>query len=317
MRHPVSPVRDPFADTGYDAVLYTIGFERRSSFPVRSGLPTARLIGFPFESNRIGQFSENLAISLHAGAEVIDGEDGSYRGALRRVVEGLPQTDRTPRIAVDISSMTRERLASTVLVLDELASRPGRMVLEVDFLYAVAEFAQPPDVASQNLTAGPVTPEYRGFLRRSSLPLAAVIGLGYEPQRALGVFELLEPTTAWAFRPIGTDARYGDAISRSNTQLLSLVAADHVVEYEVADPAGLVYGLDSFLFSISDEFRVVLLPLGPKIFALACLLLGLGEQPERPAVWRVGEGNYGSCPPVEEAGTYVGVRVHFGWGVSH
>jgi hypothetical protein len=201
-------------------------------------------------------------------------------------------------------------MAATVVELQRFAVRQ-RHDLSVTFVYSPAEFAPPPAVPSQSLQAGPVTDEFKGRLRRSSLPIGAIIGLGYEPQRALGAFELLEPSSAWAFRPVSHNPQFNSTVEQANSQLLALLGAGSVFPYAVRSGAELIHSLESFVFVIAPDNRVVLIPMGPKIFALACLLVALDRSPERPAVWRVGEDRYVDPPNVSEDGSVVAVEATF------
>jgi hypothetical protein len=296
----------------YDLAVVSVGYERRSSHLLRCGLDAKTLLAVAFEHLQVMSFDDNMEQARRAGAEVrYAGTDEDMSPLLAEWSSATTfAAGEAVRIAVDISSMTRQRLSSMILELERLHLQLERDV-EVDFFYSPAAFTRPSVHQSGSLVAGPVRPEFAGRLRRTSLPVVAVIGLGYEPQRALGVFELLEPARAWAFRPNSEDRRFVEALARSNEALLRSLGDGAVLDYWVSSGVEILYALDSFLFSLEKSHRVVLLPMGPKIFALACLLLGLDRRAERPAVWRVGEARYGDPVDVAEDGSIVGIRVTF------
>ncbi len=309
MKYPARPCTFD-ADCDYDLAVFTVGYERRSSYLWRMGLRGRESMGFAFNAQRVFSTDENLALAISGGATVLERPPGADLSADLVTAVGQVSGSRALRVAVDISSMTRRRLASVLLTADALADS-GRPV-QVDFFYCPAEY-QPADPSpSSAMEAGPVLPEFAGRLRSVSLPVGAVIGLGYEPQRALGAFELLEPSRAWSFRPYGGPERYGTDVLSANRPLLEILGSEAVFDYDVSAGADLLYALDSFVFALESEYRLVLIPMGPKIFALSCLLLGLGSDRSRPAVWRIGERVYDTARDVREDGSIVGIRVDMG-----
>src|SRR5205807_2329365 len=97
--------------------------------------------------------------------------------------------------------------------------------------------------------------------------------------------EHLQAAEVWTFKPHSPEEAYTQALDVANRTLLSSVRAERRMLYEVSDPLTLVSRLESLSFGLSQEFNVVLLPFGPKLFAIVALLTAAA----RPnlAVWRV------------------------------
>lgn len=300
--------------TRYDLAITTIGYEWRSSHLLRRGLWGRTMMPIAFEEMRIFSYEKNHALSLAAARGNVY-SCGSHDRVEPYIHEwAASQRERKScRVAVDISSMTRTRLASLVLALHKLPTWLSGHVV-VDFFYSPGAFVPPPEDQVGPLEIGPVLPEFSGRLRKSSLPVGVVIGMGYEPHRAIGAFEWLEPNRAWAFTPTSPDERFEAEIAKANSQLIQVLGPSAIFNYEVAAGADTVYQLESFIFALKREFRMVLLPMGPKIFALACLLLGLGDDGDRPAVWRVGESTYRSPVDVHEQGPIIGISAELAPG---
>lgn len=311
MKLDVSPTSFT-SDIAYDLAVITVGFERRSSYLLRRDVQASRIVAVAFLEVNEHSFASNLELARKSGADIFVSHPYERLDQLNAEWPRLRRLalDHSIRIAVDISSMTRIRLASTVLNLQSIADIIGSDVT-VDFFYSPGLFIPPSLSLSGPLSIAPVLPEFSGRLRRTSLPLGGVVGLGYEPQRALGAFEWLEPNRAWAFSPKGLDIRFEQEVSEANRQLLDVLGPRSVFEYEVVRGADIVYALDSFVFAFKKQYRLVLLPMGPKIFSLACLLIGMDLDGDRPAVWRVGGVAYANPVEVVEEGEIVGVRVVF------
>lgn len=302
---------EPF-DVRYNVAIFAIGYEKRSSFAVRCGLRADLLIGIPFDSNQVLSFNENIDIARRASAVIAPAESAEIRDIVSSAFDSAESNVGSRahiRIAVDISSFTRSRLADILFAVFSRSRPRGRV--SVDFIYSPAEYAGPPESSVGAITMGTVASGYSGTLRRSSLPLTAVFGLGYEPQLAVGAYEMLEPSVAWGFRPIGLDSRFGPAVDLSNDQLYRVLHDDKVVDYRLDDPLTLVSNLESLVYAMSADSRIVLIPMGPKLFALACLLVSLGEREIRPAVWRIGQVDRRHPSQVVEDGRVVGLSVEF------
>jgi hypothetical protein len=210
------------------------------------------------------------------------------------------------KVGVDISSFSRFRTAAFVAAVLQIRTE-ARII--VDFVYAGALFSEPID-AGPMTSAGPVLPAFAGWSSEPDRPCVAVFGLGYELEKAVGVLEYLEPTHVWAFQPVGHDRRYTKAIALANRTFLESLPASRVVFYNIWRPAELVGRLESLIFGALRSARPMLIPFGPKIFTLSCLLVASLHYPEVP-VWRVSPGD--AAPPQDRVpnGKVIGLRVDF------
>jgi hypothetical protein len=292
----------------YDCVLTSLGYEHRSSFLVRKGLRGKASIAYAFAENRILSFDDNRKLLLTAEYEIQDPTGESDFGTHIKYELAKYGNEDSLRIGVDISSMTRSRMAKLVSLLTLFSSsRSGQTT--VDFFYSLPAYTAPSELPGRALSVGPMSSRFSGVLRPSSIPIGAVIGLGYEARRSIGVSEMLEPNKTWAFQPVSVDERYDVAILETNTQLLSTLNEDSILPYRVSDPGDALYSLDSFVFAKRDLFRLILIPMGPKIFTLMCLFVGLDQSPFRPAVWRVGESVVSEPVDITEDGLIIGLSV--------
>jgi hypothetical protein len=292
----------------YDLAIATIGYEDRSSYFWRTVRPTAAsLFAFGFAENEVLSFEKNLAFYNEAGFSVDRPDGAQYRTAVEAaLLASAPDRDVT-RVVIDISSLTRDRIAVACECFEEHASRRA---VEVDFVYYLAAFQRPGKRIKQNAYAGPVLPSFAGWWRYPELPVAAVIGLGYEEHKALGAVELLQvPEAIWTFMPESTVKEYDAELLIANRELLKRVPKDHRVTYAVEDPFRTYKGLAALRQSISDLYNVVLLPFGPKIFGLASILVGLADH--HTAVWRISAGIHAKPREAYAHGEPFGLRVTF------
>ena len=187
-------------------------------------------------------------------------------------------------IVIDISSMTRVWYGALVRRLLE-EQRHARITTY--FVYVPGRYSAPPEDVTPNEIVAPID----GFasLALPNLPIALVLGLGYEPHRATALRELLDPRlTALMIPKAVSRDRFRAAVYRSNAPLITLASRRWLFEYVLDDPSATFWLLDSIARGLETDFRVVLASLGPKLFGLIALALAA----RRPlvSVWRASSG---------------------------
>ncbi len=291
----------------YSALIATLGYEERAQFVASQVKGDADLlIAIDYESFGDLDYDQNARWFRSLGFQFV--RPGNIRDFVRDLA--IRQSERLEpcHILVDISCMTRETMADLLSGLWIANGRP----LVVDIVYAPAVFQAPPVSREPIERSGPVTHELAGWTEHSERPLTAAIGLGYEPEKAMGTVEYLEVSqSTWAFIPTGNDPRYDAAVSKANHFFLAGLPSEHHLRYSIGRPLELVASLESLVFGLVKKSRPILVPLGPKIFAAACCLVGYQHWPD-VAVWRVTSGHHAVPRQSVADGTMTGLRVSFG-----
>lgn len=184
---------------------------------------------------------------------------------------------------IDYSSMNREMIACVISFFDNDANNKEHR-FTCDFLYAHAKFSPPPEEYGPISYNSYISPYFVGENLSGAMPTSCILGIGYERDIALGVVEDLEASQVILFQPIGHDSRYTDAIVVTNRGLMASV--ESLIEYDVRSPQGLYNKLCSAVKGLQIDTQPVVVPLGPKIFAMvtliACCALG-----RTFSVWRI------------------------------
>lgn len=294
----------------YDVFLCALGFEARSRYIAESFAPVANArLAIAFADRRELSYEKNEAFFRSKSYDVHDYRDTQFTDAVVEYINRKRNATATgATLCIDISSMSRVRIAGVVLAAKQVAETVG--FASVDFLYAVAQYSAPPIIDAAPVHAGPVLPEFAGWTTEPEKPARLVVGLGYELDRALGAVDLLEPADVWAFIPRGVSQDYDDALSGANAVLLRLVADDaHKIFYSVDRPLDCFVKLESFVRGACASSRPIVIPFGPKVFALAALITGLIHS--SLAIWRI---SFGQLEPAIERipnGMVTGLRVTF------
>lgn len=194
----------------------------------------------------------------------------------------------TPRIAIDISCMSRPTMAAAFqAVLESAEQRPVWM----DVLYVVAEFTAPQNYLPPNEDIRPISDWFAGWPTNATASTSLVVGLGYERDKASGASEYFDAGETWVFVPQSAIGAYEAAVVGNNEDLLARARRrDHVMTYRVEHPTETFGLLAGAVSRIVPKMNPVLLPFGPKVFfALSLLVAAIYKE---AGVWHVtGDSN--------------------------
>src|SRR5882762_6733617 len=220
----VRPVDRDSIGGEYDLFLGVIGYELRARYIAENLIVAAsRRIAIGFESGHLYHYDENTHWYESAGFAVHHLNDADFDQLVAQQLAKIrdrKSSGEDIRVCVDVSSLTRVRMARLVRIFAE-AQLSG--VLEVDFLYSLAAFSPPPASTVPNRHVGPVLPSFTGWWMAPERPLAAGVGLGYEENKALGAVEHVQASSIWTFEPVSPIVDYSPALKQANSTLLTLV----------------------------------------------------------------------------------------------
>lgn len=289
----------------YELFVACIGYESRASFAAKELGPRAdRKVAAAFKDQKVLSYSENLSWYSEHGFMVEEVDDQRFRMLVNSEVQRALATGTNIRILVDISSMSRLWIA---LVVDVMRSVNLPVAMEIDFVYCLARFSPPPERLVANRYAGPVLKSFAGWTLDPDRPPSVITGLGYEQDKALGAVELLQAGDLWAFVPVSAASEYNSVQLTANSILLDSIPDFRRIEYRVERPVDCLTQLEMLADSCSKSATTIILPFGPKIFALGSLLVAVIHP--QISVWRVSAGKNEEPIQREATGEVCGLRV--------
>ena len=202
---------------------------------------------------------------------------GNSSTDMRTVVAGALETVKKTggALAFDISSMTRAWQGAIIQIL---MTYEWDREIETYFVYVPRQFDKPPRHECANEIVGPV--QGFGALAPPDLPIALVLSLGYERNKALGLMEILDPgQTVLLIAKSGEEDSFYSNVLRNNREILRRVSDRWFFSYPLRQPTATLQILESICGGLSLSYRVVLAPMGPKVFALLCFLTA-AKRPE-------------------------------------
>lgn len=275
------PNTEPLRD--FDLLIATCGYESRCTEVTKQFMDNiAHIVAYSYPHNRIHSFETNLAYFASVGTVRHPIDLSEFATLLTEDLVAVVDKYESPRIAIDISSFGRERLAAIVSALGQIQVSAST---DVVFMYSMASFdSHRESLDTTVLSNGPLN-GFEGWTNDPSLPVACVVGLGFENVIALAALETLEPAQTVAFMAQSTDGRFEARVVSDNASLLKSPEVA-VVPYVMEDPFSTLHSLEGVVHALRPDYRVALVPLGPKLFATLALLVAW-EYRESIAVWRV------------------------------
>jgi hypothetical protein len=173
-------------------------------------------------------------------------------------------------ILVDISCMSRHCMAE---FMSAVFSVSNCIEVKLRVNYTIAQYSVPPLDISANESIEAVHGDFSGWSYADSKPTSLILGLGYEPFKAEGASEYFEPYDQWVFVPESPVAEYLPMVLKNNEELLSRSSSDgKTIFYKVDDPEMTFGQLEQVVSLLGQTTNPVLMPFGPKILFLLCLI---------------------------------------------
>lgn len=293
-----------------DLFVSVLGYERRAVHAASLlGSRARRKLAVAFPDSTQCSYAENRLFYDRSGFRKVDYERSSFLTWFKEELRAAASEPigRGLSVSIDISSMSRPMIAQVVVALAETSVLNGS---EVSFVYSPAAFEKPALTPVPIVVSQPVIPELAGWSEAPERAVSAIVGLGFEYEQALGALEFLEPAASWGFLPTGYDARYYQTVIQANRPLLQSIPREHLFEYSVQNPLSCFQALEGLVYGLVQDSRPVLLPFGPKIFALICMLVAQAHFP-KVTVWRVSGEQEGEKIDREPSGQIIRLPVSF------
>ena len=269
-----------------DILICALGYESRCTSVAKKIAFAEETLKFAigFDEGKIFSYEKNKRYFKQTGFSVIESSGHELRSVILNILDAFK--NREVSAVVDCSCFTTLRLGAIVESFRELVEDSG-LTIHLHLVYCIAEFHPAVGVTAPLVKVDPVLSAFSGWTSDAFAPPAGIIGLGYEQDKALAAVENLELDNGyWTFIPTGPIQKYEAEVVKANSLILpSAMRLNRRRFYEICDPAKLYAQLEDLSLLLSRDFRVLFIPLGPKIFAVICLLIS-AVNPEI-GVWRV------------------------------
>lgn len=273
--------KSPFIDS-FDLAIYGLGYESRStaSFDKYKDV-VVKNIAIGYESNQeCLKYQDNKLKYLEHDVDIYEGKCSAMFAKIKSII--LEINTKQVNCLLDISVMSRHRLATILVMLLDTLPPESKITIS----YNSSTLVIPPLDIQPIQHIGPITDSLSGELGSLSEPTSLIFGLGYEKDKALGVYNYFDSSYTFLFIPKNKEYNFETYVLENNKQLIDGTPKSNIFYYDISQPYVTYVDLKSFILSISQSSRPVIVPLGPKILAAISVLIGY-ELESNLAVWRV------------------------------
>lgn len=268
-----------FREADYDIFIYGLGYESRSTAIAALIRPQSRIIALKMPEMRVHAYENNLNLATKRNHIVATQFEDFTARTLPRLFD---RSDRPLKVCFDVSSVNRVMLVETLTQLARLC----RSSDQIDVVYSPAVFQEPDWQFPQIERLGPINYTFSSIEADPNKPLCLLFGAGFEAGVSMGLIHQLEPRISYCFWGSGVDARFDRAVRRANFDFNFGGFNTKPIAYNINDPKGAFLQLESILYGLVRTFRVIIIPLGPKLFTFLATLQGMAYLGE-VALWRV------------------------------
>ncbi|WOI09429.1 hypothetical protein [Thalassospira lucentensis] len=193
----------------------------------------------------------------------------------------LLNKNNNSKVVLDVTSFDREVIGR----LMHLMFLERERICSVCLIYCPRKFVDIDLKFDVVQSFGPVLPIFLGDASSSRHELCLILGAGYEYGKAVGAIDTLEPDNVYCFRPTGTNPKFDEFIDKANVDFNFIDNKDHIISYDLNDVDLLYYRLRRLVEAESSRRDILILPLGPKLFAALSMIVGLILHPS-VMIWR-------------------------------
>lgn len=257
-----------------------IGYENRSTQALKSCSKAQNApLKLIFDYKCTGELAYDENLKYASGLDVVKIDDFSeFLKALQKEIEG---TEVGVELQLDVTSFDRKKIA---LIIESVFNNSSK-VHSFTISYFPRTFEKPPSELEDVLEFGPISPSFVGEASLGRDSLSLIVGAGFEFGRVIGAIDVLEPEVTNCFYPVGTDPQFEQAIARNNLDFVFLDDPNLLMTYDLLDAESLYFSLRRLVEVEASERNVLILPLGPKIFAAISVVVALVCSPS-VMVWR-------------------------------
>ena len=263
----------------YDLFIGVVGDEPRSYY-----LATKTDLFQKAKNKYILKYNNNIPNpdGFPEGVEWVENDENNENPIWSIVEKHLVGEKEKLSIIVDYSSMSRLYYGAFLRSCYEYKCKTK---LVLCFVYNIAQPVPPP--VDQSFSFEPM-PGYL-HLKLPQNPTALIIGLGYEERRAYSLKDYFDAEAVYIFRTDRkTSPEYYDLVEKNNDRLLKTLSQrglNNVFEYSLDNICYTHKVLSDLCQELSNSYRIIIAPCGPKPFTLMSLLVSL--RLENVDIWRI------------------------------
>jgi hypothetical protein len=256
----------------FDLIITSTGFENRGSYLIESfNFNSKKNISLGFKENKVLSKEHNDEIFKNNSFDIIEVDDNSHEGILKIIDENISCIKKKNiNILVDISTMSSLMYASILKYFNKCNEYDE---VNIYFSYTQAIFSKPTSKKSLKFN-NPIN--ILNNIESTDKKIALIIGLGYDKDKALGLYEYFQSDLNDMFLFITSNNEYSEDVKSNNDELIKAIDENNIIYYDIENIPYLTSNLNSLVNFLSNmNYRIAIVPTGPKVFSLVSLIVSM------------------------------------------
>jgi hypothetical protein len=258
------------ADFKADLFITTLGFESRTTTVARMYEPVScrKIVMEPPNPVKEFAFQENQRYFREHGFEFM--EVPSEYPDVDAIFQSL--TGVNMHVAIDCTSMHPKWYYEFFKWFND--KQDGEEKVRMRIAYTMADYVKQP--GSRKVR------EIFDFLKDDVKPangkkVALILGLGQEKNVSDSIYKLINPDVLYLFyADPPADKKFVEKVFINNHNLINEAPIRNLVAYPIRNGQAIYHSLINTILPLRDEYSIVLIPQGPKIFSVVSLLVHMG-----------------------------------------
>jgi len=261
---------DQIADFKADVFITTLGYESRSTTVARSfeKCDCRKLALEPPNSIKEFSYQENSKYLHDNGFKLIKVD--SDLPDVEAILRASPE--KNINVAIDCTNMPPRWYYEFFRWFDE--KQDGEEKVRMRIAYTMASYVRQP--GSRKVK------EISDFLKAESRPangkkVALLLGVGQEKKVSESIYKMINPDLLYLFyADPPAEKKFVEKVFINNHKLINEAPIRNLVAYPIRNAQAIYQSLINTILPLRNEYTIVLIPQGPKIFSVVSMLVHMG-----------------------------------------
>lgn len=276
---------DQFSQYEFDLFIMTYRKTERALFLSAKQLKNKRQLILFTSSSELEEYKIEHAQEYNTDVLVI--EKNEIDPLINYLLEFINKSEEySISVSVDYTVMSQLWYSSILVFLNNLNIKKK---IDLYFSYTQSKFYKPSNSNNCNYKFQPL----KGYSNISipNKPTALILGVGFENRRAFSLKEYLDAEEVYVFITDKLSApQFNKEVYIQNRDIIAQMNDDHILEYPVLDILYTRKILYDLCKNLSNDFRVLIAPCGPKTFSLVSAIVAM--QIPNIDVWSIIGGSH-------------------------
>ena len=199
----------------FDIAIFGLGYESRSTHVFKKYSECGCKIAIGYDTNVVDlYYADNRKYFESNNCEILERSENNILDDVEKFLEENLSSGEAKSVLFDITAFTRARIATVLKLLFSKLSAGSALTV----MYSPSVYVSPPAGATPVKKISAIDDYYSGVLGDLGRPVALVLSLGYEKNKALGLVNYLDASRHFILVPHSSHPEFEIAVRDNNKE---------------------------------------------------------------------------------------------------